>query len=219
MQIIKTILIMLACISTIYVIQGDYRSKPLSAKDAESLILAWQDAHSKCRGALDEASFDKYCTERDGVSRKLREIGWCYGTDQQSEADKQWQLCNTTPDTKPPILEKKITHKVKRNIERELMACMMKSFSVGSVNPIRDCIDLGIEWCNLLGIKTSSKWKTSELPGRILIDNMVCVDELGRRHRATLDLYYREIEHLMRSEDAGLPYKPIIFDIRTVLAQ
>lgn len=56
----------------------------------EELIQDVSDLNDKCRDGwiLD------FCRKRDNVYSELTKRGWCYGTPEQAEYQKNWQLCN-----------------------------------------------------------------------------------------------------------------------------
>lgn len=69
--------------------------KPVSVHD---LLAAEEKANETCRGGSgDSPATQRACAERDSYVEKLRSRGWCYGTEEQTEADKTWQLCRRAP--------------------------------------------------------------------------------------------------------------------------
>lgn len=53
-------------------------------------------ANEQCRGGSgDNPETQQACDKRDQIVSKLKEMGWCYGTDDQPMYQRQWQPCRT----------------------------------------------------------------------------------------------------------------------------
>jgi len=72
----------------------------------QDLIKQEEFLNDKCRdGRADtEAAFaatQRTCDQRNRLVANLKALGWCYGTDQQFEYEKKWQLCEQRATPKP----------------------------------------------------------------------------------------------------------------------
>jgi TPR repeat protein len=67
--------------------------------DIDSQIRKWGDLEDRCRGSTDPESEATHtaCRELDNIVSQLRSKGWCFGTDDQSEAERTWQQCRSDP--------------------------------------------------------------------------------------------------------------------------
>jgi len=64
----------------------------------EDLIKQERTLNEQCRGGSgDESSTWKACAQRDAVSDQLRKRGWCYGSPNQAEYQKEWARCSSGP--------------------------------------------------------------------------------------------------------------------------
>ncbi len=97
--------------------------------------------------------------------------------------------------------------------------CMFRSIGAGDngFNTMDNCVDVGIAWCNKLGIKTSPATQKSSVTGRILVDNQKCSLNLEEKYNEVHYIYGTEWDRYNFAEASGVPYTPLAFDIRTVL--
>lgn len=75
---------------------------PASAAQAEASIDQWKALNSQCRGGSgDDPATQRACDQRDALTRKLGEAGWCFGhKDDPDAAAYQWHRC--TPSSLRP---------------------------------------------------------------------------------------------------------------------
>lgn len=67
----------------------------------KGLIAKWHDANGRCRGGSgnDDRTYAA-CEEREGFSKALGILGWCYGRPEQYGYQMKWERC--TALTNPP---------------------------------------------------------------------------------------------------------------------
>lgn len=70
---------------------GYYHGNPTPAELA--LLKRWNNLTDECQGGDHEPN-DRVCRARDQSYEKLRQAGWCFGTDDQPSADRVWQRCS-----------------------------------------------------------------------------------------------------------------------------
>lgn len=59
-----------------------------------SLIKAWTELNSQCRGGSgDDPRTMEACERRDEVGRRIDAAGWCYGKTNQMAYQYQWHAC------------------------------------------------------------------------------------------------------------------------------
>jgi len=65
--------------------------------DIDSLINKWGELSDRCQGSVtpDDEATKISCDERDKLILQLNLRGWCFGTAEQSEAEKRWRQCPT----------------------------------------------------------------------------------------------------------------------------
>ena len=64
------------------------------ADDVASLLARERKLNDRCRGGSgDDPATMKACDERDVLVKKLQARGWCWGREDQIEADKKWEQC------------------------------------------------------------------------------------------------------------------------------
>jgi hypothetical protein len=69
-------------------------SSAASGDSVQALISKEEVLNDRCRGGSgDDPETNKSCAERDAAVEQLKLAGWCWGTDNQVEADKKWQRC------------------------------------------------------------------------------------------------------------------------------
>jgi hypothetical protein len=72
--------------------KNDNNTKP--EKSTQQLIDKAEKPNDKCRGGSgSDPSTMKACDDRELVIKDLKKTGWCWGEDNQIEADKKWQPC------------------------------------------------------------------------------------------------------------------------------
>lgn len=70
---------------------GYYQGNPTPAELA--LLERWNNLTSECQGG-DHQPEDQVCRARDNAHESLRQAGWCFGTDDQTYAERVWQRCS-----------------------------------------------------------------------------------------------------------------------------
>ena len=60
---------------------------------AQELVDAWKAKYRVCQDGEGPKTRDRACRKARKIASQLEEIGWCYGTEDQAEVDKQWQVC------------------------------------------------------------------------------------------------------------------------------
>lgn len=70
---------------------GYYQGNPTPAELA--LLKRWNNLTDECQGGEHEPN-DSVCRARDQSYEKLRQAGWCFGSDDQPSADRVWQRCS-----------------------------------------------------------------------------------------------------------------------------
>lgn len=75
---------------------------PTKAAQAKAPIERWKALNSQCRGGSgDDPATQRACDQRDALTRKLGEAGWCFGRkDDPDAAAYQWHRC--TPSSLRP---------------------------------------------------------------------------------------------------------------------
>ena len=70
------------------------RASTAPPSEVAALIAREVQLNGKCRGGSgDDPATMKACAERDTLVKQIRAHGWCWGRDDQIEADKQWEKC------------------------------------------------------------------------------------------------------------------------------
>jgi hypothetical protein len=90
-----------------------------------SLIAEEETLNRECRdGSGDNPETLKFCDKRDAVFTKLNELGWCFGREDQSEADKQWGKCHA--EHKDSQVQNPAINQIDDiTDEKNLLACLM----------------------------------------------------------------------------------------------
>jgi hypothetical protein len=66
----------------------------LQLNDAESVLQQLWVEEDACRGGPgDEKSTWAACERRDGLVKRLTELGWCWGPEDAAEYQKSWKFC------------------------------------------------------------------------------------------------------------------------------
>ena len=65
-----------------------------SRNDPRTMQRLWYQANEQCRGGSgdDKATLDA-CDEREAYSKRLGQIGWCYGEPDQAGYQMKWHRC------------------------------------------------------------------------------------------------------------------------------
>lgn len=65
-----------------------------SRNDPQTMIRLWAEANGACRGGPgnSKATLDA-CDERDAYSKRLDQLGWCYGRKGESSYQYAWHRC------------------------------------------------------------------------------------------------------------------------------
>lgn len=70
----------------------------------QSLVAEERALNDECRGGSgDDPRTHEACAGRDALAQQLGTRGWCYGTQDQAEYQKQWQKCaSDVASQRPP---------------------------------------------------------------------------------------------------------------------
>jgi len=65
-----------------------------SRDDPDTMIELWYQANEQCRGGSGDnpATLDA-CDERESYAKRLDQLGWCYGEENQDSSQRQWHHC------------------------------------------------------------------------------------------------------------------------------
>lgn len=199
-----------------------FGNRSLSATQLETpkaMIEAWQQANSGCRGGTDPDKIEIMCDLRDKIGKALDDKGWCYGEQGQAGYQMKWHSCTSNSNARLTIhgiMPKSESAATKDSAEKFYNTCLLRSLGKGDIPPMtmQKCIQAGISWCNVHGIKTSTEDRTSPVTGAILIDNTDCAQNLEGKYIAVNDIFRTEFETYAQAERFGGAYRPVMFDIR-----
>ncbi|MUG81430.1 hypothetical protein [Commensalibacter melissae] len=115
----------------------------------KQLIKNYYASQDFCKGSSkNDGETDIMCNYANAAVKKLDQLGWCFGYDDQPESDKEWIKCpkNTTKKLKPNIIKptKKLeTNTVSNDIIKEALTDVDKSFCKdglqGLVEIVKQC--------------------------------------------------------------------------------
>lgn len=185
----------------------------------KAMIEAWQEANSGCRGGTDPNKTEVMCDLRDEIGKALDARGWCYGKQGQAGYQMNWHSCKSNSNARTTlhgIIPESESAATKESAEKSYNTCLLRSMGKGDIPPMtmQKCVQAGISWCNVHGIKTSPEFSTSPITGAILIDNPDCAQNLEGKYIAANDIFRTEFETYAHIERFGGVYRPIMFDIR-----
>lgn len=65
-----------------------------SRSDPQTMMRLWSQANGQCRGGSgdDQRTLDA-CDEREAYSKRLRQLGWCYGMRNEYGYQHRWHRC------------------------------------------------------------------------------------------------------------------------------
>jgi hypothetical protein len=72
---------------------GHAGRQQLSLEQVRRLIVAVDDLTDRARDADSDQEHTELSNNRDMVIQKLNQLGWCLGHDEQSNAERRWELC------------------------------------------------------------------------------------------------------------------------------
>lgn len=65
-----------------------------SRDDPKTMMRLWTQANGQCRGGSgDDPKTHDACDEREAYSKRLSQLGWCYGKRGQAGYQLQWHRC------------------------------------------------------------------------------------------------------------------------------
>lgn len=65
-----------------------------SRNDLQTMIRLWTQANLQCRGESgDKKSTLDACEEREAYSKRLGQLGWCYGREGEAGYQYRWHPC------------------------------------------------------------------------------------------------------------------------------
>ena len=65
-----------------------------SRHDPRSMIMLWHEANAQCRGSsIDNPDTQSACEERETYSKRLDQLGWCYGKRGEAGYQMKWHRC------------------------------------------------------------------------------------------------------------------------------
>lgn len=77
---------------------------PAATETAQELIALWKESNSVCRGAAGgDVKVAAACLSRSVYGAALNERDWCYGRNEDANADMVWHRCETGSLRFPPF--------------------------------------------------------------------------------------------------------------------
>lgn len=65
-----------------------------SRNDPKTMQRLWHEANGQCRGGSgDDPKTDLACDEREAYSKRLNQLGWCYGKEGEAGYQHKWHRC------------------------------------------------------------------------------------------------------------------------------
>ncbi len=65
-----------------------------SRNDPQTMIRLWHEANGACRGGSGDSKVTmNACEERDAYSKRLDQLGWCYGRNGEYSYQYVWHRC------------------------------------------------------------------------------------------------------------------------------
>lgn len=143
--------------------------------DVKGLIAREDAANDKCRdGVVDTYAVKRACDEREGISNKLYELGWCYGKANEAGYQKRWHQCESGSNRPNNFF--KIKDESPSSLLNDFLLCARDIF-IKSPHPEKALIWLGCDSMKYLNACADEMSRESRMDrGKALI---VCSDQAG----------------------------------------